>query len=66
MPSVGKVEYLIRANDSQLDNDISNANTKVESGAKKGASAWGAVGKAAGTAFAAIGAAAVAVGTQAV
>ena len=66
MPSVGKIEYLIRANDSQLDNDISNANTKVESGAKKGASAWGAVGKAAGTAFAAIGAAAVAVGTQAV
>lgn len=66
MPSVGKVEYLIRANDSQLDNDISNANTKVESGAKKGASAWGTVGKAAGRAFAAIGAAAVAVGTQAV
>lgn len=66
MPKVGEVVYVIRADNGQLDKDMTQANNKVESSAKKGASAWGSVGKAAGVAFAAVGTAAVAAGTMAI
>lgn len=62
----GEVVYSTRADNSQLDSDLNQAEKKIDSKFSKIGSAAGKAAKATGAAFAAVGTAALAVGTKAV
>ena len=62
----GEVVYSTRADNSQLDGDLNQAEKKIDSKFSKIGSAAGKAAKATGAAFAAVGTAALAVGTKAV
>lgn len=62
----GEVVYGVRADDSKLDSDLTSAEKTTSSKLGKIGGAAAKVGKVAGAAFAAIGSAALAVGTKAV
>ena len=62
----GEVVYSTRADNSQLDGDLNQAEKKIDSKFSKIGSAAGKAAKATGAAFAAMGTAALAVGTKAV
>lgn len=64
--SEGEVVYSTRADNSQLDGDLNQAEKKIDSKFSKIGSAAGKAAKATGAAFAAMGTAALAVGTKAV
>lgn len=62
----GEVVYDVRANDSNLEGDLNQAEKKTNSFLNKSSSAAQKAGKVAGVAFAAIGSAAVMAGTKAI